>query len=90
MLPRILSLLSSFESVRERPPLSEFSGSAPENDPLSEHVRLFKSNQVQSLQGRLASCQTSASSADEIYKEITVVDTNASSGGFLTPNIGRR
>ena len=27
---------------------------------------------------------------DEIYKEITAVDTNVSSGGFLTPNIGRR
>ena len=27
---------------------------------------------------------------DEICKEITAVDTNASSGGFLTPNIGRR
>ena len=27
---------------------------------------------------------------DEIYNEITAVDSNASSGGFLTPNIGRR
>ena len=27
---------------------------------------------------------------DEIYKEITAVDTSVSSGGFLTPNIGRR
>ena len=27
---------------------------------------------------------------DEIYKEITAVDTDASSDGFLTPNIGRR
>ena len=27
---------------------------------------------------------------DQIYKEITAADTNASNGGFLTPNIGRR
>ena len=27
---------------------------------------------------------------DEIYKEITAVDTNVSIGGFLTTNIGRR
>ena len=27
---------------------------------------------------------------DQIYKEITAADTNVSSGGFLTPNIGRR
>ena len=27
---------------------------------------------------------------DQIYKEITAADANASNGGFLTPNIGRR
>lgn len=26
---------------------------------------------------------------DQIYKEITAADANVSSGGFLTPNIGR-
>lgn len=65
------------------------------DSPVASHKCVYSSKKTKGVRNKTSEefeqySVISNHELDQIYKEITAADTNASNGGFLTPNIGRR